>query len=60
MSKPIPPTPSGVKTAWADAEHMRLAHGTVDELLATLNVTRRKGIDPDDPWATPPEGGEAA
>ena len=57
---PIPPTPPGVKTAWADAEHMRLVRGLIEGWTDRPElVGRRHGADEDDPWATPPpEGGE--
>ena len=58
--KPVHRTPPGVKTAWADPEHMRLVEGTITEIIdpATGEIrqpraaVRLHGPDPDDPWAT--------
>ena len=59
--KPVPATPLGVKTAWADPEHMRLTQLDPDDRVKEHRTSRLRGPDPDDPWATPDEdGGEAA
>ena len=60
----IPPTPPGVKTAWADPEHMRLVKGTITDLIDPDTgeirephlAERLHGPDPHDPWTLPEEG----
>lgn len=59
--KPIPPTPPGVKTAWADAEHMRLVRGLIEGWTDRPElVGRRRDAGADDLWATPLPDGEVA
>ena len=51
--KPVHQTPVGVKTAWADPEHMRLVRGSVEDRVNPTRLERLHGPDPDDPWAAP-------
>lgn len=67
MSKPIPATPIGVRTAWADAEHMRLHESLIGPRHAGITgeivdgdtgeirawQAMRRGPDAEDLWATP-------
>ena len=47
----LPPTPPGVKTAWADPEHMRLVRGLIEGWTDRPElVTRQQGQELDDPW----------
>lgn len=50
----IQPTPPGVKTAWAQPEHMRLVRGLIEGWTDRPElVTRQRGQEQDDPWAAP-------
>ena len=39
-----------IKTAWSDLDHVRLVYD-LEERANPKRAERRKGIDPDDPWA---------
>lgn len=49
----------GVRTAWADPEHVRLAEGDPEERVNPKLAERLHAPDPDDPWTVPvPREGE--